>query len=67
MSDGWGEYQRLVLAELERLDKSVKELHSKVEDLRGDVKVLYFKSGMWGAVAGLIPGVLALIYMGMKP
>jgi len=52
--NGWREYQKLVLAELTRLDESVQSLHDEVESLRISVEVLRQKAVTWGALGGLI-------------
>jgi hypothetical protein len=52
--NGWKEYQKLVLAELTRLDESVQSLHDEVESLRISVEVLRQKAVTWGALGGLI-------------
>lgn len=49
----WGKYQRLVLAELERHNRWLASLDSKLDDLRVDMAMLRVKSGLWGAAAGL--------------
>ena len=65
---GWGEYQRLVLAELIRLDESIEKLADKLDDIRSkeiksmseEIQVLKFKAGLWGALAGMIPVLISL-------
>lgn len=69
--NGWSEYQKLVLAELERLDKGLEVLDQKVDDLRAEdgplatinaeIKLLKYKSTLWGGVAGGIPAVILVI------
>jgi hypothetical protein len=50
--NGWSEYQKLVLAELKRMDASVQSLHDEVEGLRIAVEVLRQKAVTWGALGG---------------
>ena len=66
-SNGWGEWKRRVLFQLEEqakefsvLNKNLKELEIKLTKM--DVQ-LQIKSGIWGALAGVIP---ILIYLLMK-
>ena len=67
--NGWSEYQKLVLAELERLDKGVEELDKKVDKIREhdlaniktEIKLLKYKSTLWGAVAGGIPALILVL------
>lgn len=70
-SDDWGEYRRLILAELIRLSgeivsltMEIKSIHSSdLASLRAEIAVLKFKSGLWGALAGAIPGFIAVAYV----
>jgi hypothetical protein len=61
MDNGWESYQKLVLAELKRLDESHKTLVSKVDELRTDVAVLKVKYGLIGGLFGAIPGIVAIV------
>jgi len=61
--NGWKEYQRLVLSELERHSSLIESLRSDVAQVRTDIAMLKVKSGIWGAIAGTIP---VLIAVGMK-
>lgn len=68
MSTGgeWNEWRELVLSELQDL----KEGQSRLEDgqilVRIDVAKLKVKAGLWGGIAGLVPGMLgvALLILG---
>ena len=70
----WGEYRRLILAELTRLNDGISEVKAQISVLRSDdiaqmkaeIAVLKFKAGVWGLVAGAIPGAIALIYAAVK-
>lgn len=59
----WKEYRRLVVAELERIDKGLQQLNTKlddaltdrdkaVNDIRVAVGMLQVKCGLWGALSG---------------
>ena len=41
--DGWNEYRRLVLAELQRLNDCVEKLRTDQEDMRKDINISYGK------------------------
>lgn len=61
MSSGdWNEWRELVLSEL----KAVKQGQERLEDgqvlLRIDVAKLKVKAGLWGGVAGLVPGMIGV-------
>jgi hypothetical protein len=66
----WQEYSKLILAELERMSMEIARLNAKLDAFRSDdianVKVelamLKVKAGMWGAVAGAIPTIAALLF-----
>lgn len=61
--EGWGEYKKLILKELERLEAAVNELNRKIDAFRADdmatlkveIALLKLKAGVWGAVAGAVP------------
>mgnify|MGYP001561548064 FL=1 len=59
--DGWREYQRLVLAELARLDESIQAINARVQEIQVDLGQLKVKSGIWGAIAGFIAVTTALL------
>jgi hypothetical protein len=67
--DGWREYRRLILAELERINKSIIEINKKMEQFRADeisqikvaIAMLQVKSGVWGAAAGLAVAIGAAL------
>lgn len=66
---GWNEYKLLVLEQLEGLKGQVRSLEIKVDAFRADdmanvkveIALLKQKAGLWGAIAGLIPGALAAL------
>lgn len=68
--ENWLEYRKLVLSELERLNVVILTLGKKLDDFKeveiSNIKVqiamLNVKAGVWGAVAGLIPVALMLIF-----
>lgn len=66
---GWNEYKLLVLDQLEGLKAQVRSLEAKVDGFRADdianvkveIALLKQKAGLWGAIAGLVPGALAAL------
>ena len=60
--NNWTEYRRLVLHELERLDEKLTKFGDKIDRLNTSVTRLQVKSGVWGAVGGMIPITIALIF-----
>jgi len=69
MSDtnGWPEYKRQVLFQLDELTAVAKEIKKEVDALRQDVTILKVKAGLYGAAAGIIVAVISqIILAGMK-
>ena len=71
--EGWGAYERLVLAKLEDLSEDIKQLNAKIdeevkdirrEQTRQDVSIamLNVKSGVWGAGAAILTVGLYVAY-----
>ena len=60
-SNGWNEYQRLVLAELQRLDRSVQSTRAQLAEVRVAVEVLRSRAVTWGALGGLVAWLLTLV------
>lgn len=65
-SNGWGKWAIFVLKELERLNDTQEKMGKDISTLRSDLAVLNtsiatlqtelrLKSGVWGAIGGLIP------------
>jgi len=54
----WDEYRRMILAALDRLERSVGELRDEVRVLQGDVTALKVKAALIGALAGLVAGAI---------
>jgi hypothetical protein len=64
--NGWEEYKRVVLHRLECIENKQSEFSLKIHEVRMDIKSLRVKSGVWGAIAGLIPVAVALVWFLMK-
>ena len=64
--NGWSEWSRHVLAELKRSNTNYDSLLLKVQTMEVEtaksLMALQVKSGVWGAIAGLIPVILFLLY-----
>jgi hypothetical protein len=57
-ANGWGEYRKLVVHELERLSNEIAGLRGDLQKVDRDVLSLKIKAGIWGGVAGTILGVV---------
>ena len=51
----------LIIIQLEEIKISVKELGDTVVLCRIDIAGLKIKAGVWGAMAGLIPGLVGVL------
>ena len=52
--------EELIVIKLETFEKDLKALDEKVTLCRVDIAGLKVKSGIWGAVAGMIPVAIGL-------
>lgn len=64
--NGWHEWGKYVLKELERLNDCYEEQMKLIQAIQIDVAMLKVKAGIWDALAGAIPATAALIYTLLK-
>lgn len=64
--NGWPEWSRFVLKELERFNECYEAQTKLIQAIQIEVAMLKVKSGIWGFAAGFIPSVGILIYMIIK-
>jgi hypothetical protein len=65
--DSWESWSRYLRSEIERQGKALDELNAKVDDIRMEIATLKVKAGVWGAVADVLAGLVAvLIAIGMR-
>ena len=60
-NNGWSEWSRFVLKELERLNTCYERLDEKLDKMNNDIISLKLKAGVWGALAGAIPVLVAIL------
>jgi|ETNvirenome_6_85_1030632.scaffolds.fasta_scaffold03906_9 hypothetical protein len=64
-SNGWGEYEKLVLNELERLNKwsesFAKHVDEELTKTKVEIATLKVKAAMWGALAAAVAGPIVAI------
>jgi len=65
-TNGWVEWRRHVLKELERLNGCYEEQQKLVMAIQMEVTMLKVKSTAWGGIAGLIPSLGILIWYIVK-
>jgi hypothetical protein len=61
--NGWNEYQKLVLAELERHNELLESVRREVQEMRTEIAVLKIKVIGLGVLAGWIASVIGTIVM----
>jgi hypothetical protein len=60
-TNGWKEYQKLVLAEIKRLDANVRQVQQDVTQIRLHIAVLRTRAVTWGAMGGLVMWITSLL------
>ena len=65
-ANGWNEYSKMVLKELENNEKDHKIMMDKLNKIQVEIAMLKVKSGVWGAIAGAIPVIIAFIFYLLK-
>lgn len=60
--NGWKEWKNHVLSELQRLEP----IQTDITDIKVALGKLKVKSGIWGAIAGIIPSMGVIIYLVAK-
>ncbi len=60
--EAWDQWGRHVLAEMERHSASLGRLENDLNKMQNTVAALQVKAGIWGAIAGLIPAAIAVLY-----
>lgn len=72
----WGEYRRLILAELERISRDIRAVNDKVEKFRQedvaqmktDIALLKFQAALYGTIAGVIStGIITVAVRLIRP
>ena len=60
-TNGWNQYQKLVMDKLDEHDEKFTNIESKLTQIQVDIATLKVKAGVWGGVAGVVPVVLGLV------
>lgn len=58
----WTEWSQYVLKELERLNACYEKVDSRLGAIERDIVSLKIRSGVWGAIAGMVPAIGVLLY-----
>lgn len=59
-ADGWQEWSKHVLFELERLDSTVIEISKQMNKLNIETELVKLKCSFYGALSGMIPVIIVL-------
>lgn len=54
-------FQAMMIQRLDSLDDRMERLESTVVLARIDIATLKVKAGMWGALAGMVPGAIVAV------
>ena len=65
-SNGWAEWGKHVLKELDRLNDRDDDHAKLIQAMQIEIATLKVKAGAWGGLAGLIPSLGLLIYYIVK-
>jgi len=60
--NGWDEWSKHVLAELERQNDNIEKLFSSTTQCRLEIAKLQVKSSVWGGIAGAVTAILAIFW-----
>ena len=60
--NGWHEYKRLLLFQLEEQAKDYRRVVTRLDELDRMLQRLQVRAGVWGAMAGAIPVIAALLW-----
>ena len=60
-TNGWDQYQKLVIDKLGEHDDKFTSIESKLMKIQVDLATLKVKAGIWGGIAGMIPVVIAIV------
>lgn len=58
--NGWDQWAKYVLHELERLDKCISSTKKEMTSVRIEIASLRVKAGVWGMAGAAIPVAIAL-------
>lgn len=57
----WDEYRRLVVQHMSSTDSKLDGISARLSSIESELSALKVKSGIWGAVAGIITTLGALL------
>lgn len=61
--NGWGEYRRMVVGQLDQLTSNQREIQADISEIKAQLASLktemQLRAGMWGTVAGVVASGVA--------
>jgi len=60
-TNGWNEYQKLVLDKLYSHDKLLSDINKELTGVKIQLAQLNIKAGIWGAMGASIPAAIAIL------
>ncbi len=69
-NSSWGQYRRLILAELERISKDISNTNEKIDifrqqdvtQMKTDIALLKFQAALYGSLAGILStGIVTVV------
>ena len=64
--NGWPEYRKFVIAELERQSDCDATMLGMLGQIRTDIATLKVKAGIWGLAGGAIPLLIMIVIDAVK-
>jgi hypothetical protein len=69
--DGWGQYRRLILSQLDTITADIREITKKIEQFRAedisqiktDIALLKFRAAMYGALAASAISIIVSVVL----
>jgi len=63
--NGWNEWSKHVLYQLQAHDKKLDQINNRLSKIEGEIKLLKYKSTLWGSVGcGIVWVILWLVQHG---
>lgn len=59
--NGWNEWSRYVLKELERLNHCYESIIKELVIIKSEISALKVKAGVWGLLGGCIPVTITMV------
>ena len=65
-NNGWNEWSRHVLSELERQNAHLEKLEKQLGEIQIELTRQVVKAGFLGALTGMLPGIVAILWFLLK-